>query len=316
MKNEFKYTSDNKRYHTFNYHLKQKYKTKVAKVSLNAGFTCPNRDGKKGYGGCSFCSSSGSGDYAGNVNDSLLLQFDKVSKMMQNKWPNCKFIAYFQANTNTYGSLEKIKQCIEPFLNNPDIVAIALATRADCLEDDVIEYLKEINNIKDVWIELGLQTIHEKTSLLINRGHTYQEFVDGVTKLRIANLMVCVHIMNSLPYETKEMMLDTIKEVVKLDIQAIKIHMLYIVENTTLANEYKKNPFALLSRDQYIELVVEQLRNIPEHIIIERLTGDGKIDDLIAPLWSIKKVTILNDIDKQMVATNSYQGCDITKGPI
>ncbi len=309
MKNKFIYSNDNKRYHTFSYYLKQKFNTKVAKVSLNAGFTCPNRDGKKGYGGCTFCSSSGSGDYAGDVQDDLEIQFEKVSLLMQKKWPGCKFIAYFQANTNTYGSLEKIKKCIETFLYRDDVVAIALATRADCLEDDVIEYLKEVNKIKEVWLELGLQSIHDSTAKLINRGHTYQEFLVGLKKARDANLMVCVHILNSLPSESYQMMLETVKTVSTLDIQAIKIHMLYVIENTVLATQYKNNPWPLLTREAYIDLVVEQLSYIPSNIVIERLTGDAKVDDLIAPIWSIKKVTILNDIDKLMVEKNYYQGC-------
>ena len=271
--NQFKYSNDNKRYHTFNYYLKNKYHCKVAKVGLNAGFTCPNRDGSKGVGGCIFCSDSGSGDFAGNVHDSL--------------------------------------QCVEPFINKKDVVAISIATRPDCLNDDVLEYLKDVNSRCDLWVELGLQTIHDRTGLIINRCHSYQDFLDGLNKLRALNINVCVHIINSLPYETPEMMLETTKTVGQLDIQAIKIHMLYIIENTKLHQLYLKKPFKILDREEYIKLVVEQLAYLPENIVIERLTGDGKIDDLIAPLWSVKKVTILNDIDKMMVAKDYYQGCKL-----
>lgn len=232
--NSFKYSSDNKRYHTFNYYLKNKYHSKVAKVSLNAGFTCPNRDGTKGIGGCIFCSDSGSGDFAGKVQDSLETQFNDVSSILQKKWPNCKYMAYFQANTNTYGPLEKIKACIEPFINKKDVVAISIATRPDCLEDDVLAYLADVNSRFDLWVELGLQTIHDSTGKLINRGHNYQEFLDGVNKLRALNINVCVHIINGLPYETTKMMLETAKAVGKQDIQALKIHMLYVIENTKL----------------------------------------------------------------------------------
>lgn len=309
--NLFKYSNDNKRYHTFNYYLKNKYHNKVAKVSLNAGFTCPNRDGTKGVGGCIFCSSSGSGDFAGNVKDSLEQQFNDVSIILQKKWPGCKYIAYFQANTNTYGPVEKIQNCIEPFLNKKDVVAISIATRPDCLEDEVLKYLAKINEKYDLWVELGLQTIHDKTGQLINRGHTYQEFLNGLNKLRQHNINVCVHIINGLPFETKEMMLQTAKELGRLDIQALKIHMLYVIKNTKLHQLYINNDFKMLSREEYIDLVTEQLSYIPENIVIERLTGDGNIEDLIAPLWSIKKVTILNDIDKLMVAKNYYQGCNI-----
>lgn len=307
--NLFKYSNDNKRYHTFNYYLKNKYQNKVAKVSLNAGFTCPNRDGTKGYGGCIFCSDSGSGDFAGNVQDSLATQFAKVSQIMQSKWPNCKYIAYFQANSNTYGSVDKIKSCIEPFINKKDVVAISIATRPDCLEDDVLEYLETVNSRCDLWVELGLQTIHDSTASFINRGHTYQEFLDGLNKLRKLNINVCVHIINGLPNETYEMMLETAKKVGQLDIQALKIHMLYVIEKTKLHQLYLQHHFPILQRDEYINLVVEQLAYIPENIIIERLTGDGNIDNLVAPLWSIRKVTILNDIDKLMVAKDYYQGC-------
>lgn len=311
--NLFKYSDDNKRYHTFNYYLKNKYQSKVAKVSLNAGFTCPNRDGTKGTGGCIFCSSTGSGDFAGNIQDSLEIQFSNVSLLLQNKWPNCKYIAYFQANTNTYGPLKKIKACIEPFINKKNVVAISIATRPDCLETDVLNYLAEVNNRCDLWVELGLQTIHDQTGELINRGHNYQYFLDGLNKLRKLKINVCVHIINGLPGETYEMMLETAKAVGQLDIQALKIHMLYVIEKTKLHQLYLQQPFKILSRDEYIDLVVKQLSYIPENIVIERLTGDGNISDLVAPLWSIRKVTILNDIDKLMVAKDYYQGCKIKK---
>ena len=182
--NQFKYSLDNKRYHTYNYYLKNKYHQKVAKVALNADFTCPNRDGSKGYGGCIFCSSSGSGDYAGNVHDHLEKQFQTISQIMKRKWPECAYIAYFQANTNTYGPLDKIKNMIQPFLEKEDIKGIALATRPDCLNEEIVCYLSEVNQTKDVYIELGLQTIHDETSKLINRGHTYQEFLDGLSLCR------------------------------------------------------------------------------------------------------------------------------------
>lgn len=310
--NRFKYSLDNKRYHTYNYYLKNKYHQKVAKVALNADFTCPNRDGTKGWGGCIFCSSSGSGDYAGNINDSLESQFEKISAVLKKKWPQCAFIAYFQANTNTYGPLSKIKNMIKPFLENEQIKGIALATRPDCLDEETVRYLAAINHQKDIYIELGLQTIHEKTSHLINRGHSFQEFLDGLNLLRKYNLDVCVHIINGLPGETKEMMIETAKTVGQLDIQAIKIHMLYVIKNTVLEKMYDAGKFSMLSREEYIDLVVQQLRYIPEHVVIERLTGDGKVSDLIAPLWSIKKVTIINDIDKKMKADNIYQG-DLVK---
>lgn len=306
--NQFKYSLDNKRYHTYNYYLKNKYHQKVAKVALNADFTCPNRDGTKGYGGCIFCSSSGSGDYAGNVHDHLEKQFQTISQIMKRKWPECAYIAYFQANTNTYGPLDKIKKMIQPFLEKEDVKGITLATRPDCLSEEIVRYLSEVNQTKDVYIELGLQTIHDQTSKLINRGHTYQEFLDGLALCRQYNLEVCVHIINGLPFETKEMMIETAKTLGQLDIQALKIHMLFVVKNTKLQQMYENHEFEMLPRQEYIDIVVEQLRYINPEIVLERLTGDGKIDDLIAPMWSIKKVTILNDIDKQMKERDIYQG--------
>ena len=306
--NQFPYSFDNKRYHTYNYFLKTKYKSKIAKVSLNADFTCPNRDGTCGTGGCIFCSSNGSGDFSGNINDSLQQQFENISQVMRKKWPQCQFIAYFQANTNTYGTIEKLKQTFEPFINKKDVVALAIATRPDCLSDDICDYLYELSQKCDLYIELGLQTIHDQTAKLINRGHDFQTFVSAVQRLRQRQLHICVHIINGLPYETYEMMLETAKVVGQLDIQALKIHNLFILKNTQLYHMYQENPFPLLKRDEYISLVVDQLSYIPAHIVIERLTGDAPLDDLFEPLWSIKKVTILNDIDKLMKSKNIYQG--------
>ncbi len=309
--NTFPYTLDNKRYHTYNYFLKQKYHHKIAKVSLNAGFTCPNRDGTCGYGGCIFCSDSGSGDYAGNVYDSLHKQFQDISSIMRKKWPDCKFIAYFQANSNTYGSIERLKKTFEPFIDYPDVVGLAIATRPDCLNEEICDYLYELSLKCDLYIELGLQTIHDQTGELINRGHSYQTFVDAVKQLRKRHLDVCVHIINGLPYETYDMMMETAKAVGQLDIQGLKIHNLFILKHTKLYHMYKQNPFPLLSRDEYINLVVEQLTYIPSHVVIERLTGDAPLQDLFEPQWSIKKVTILNDIDKCMKEKKLYQGCHL-----
>ena len=305
---EFKYTLDDKRYHTFNYYLKNKYATKVAKVSLNANFTCPNRDGKVGYGGCLFCSDSGSGDFAGNPADDLMTQFKKVSTMMQHKWPQCKYIAYFQANTNTYGPVEKLKAVFEPFVDLENVVGIDIATRPDCLEDDVIEYLSDLNTRTDLMVELGLQTIHEESAKWFNRGYSLDVFEEALDKLRQHHIPVCVHIINGLPVETPEMMLETVKYLAKKDIQAIKIHMLYALNNSPIARYMEQHHLNFMSRERYIQLVVDQLEYIPAHVVIQRLTGDGKQSDLYGPLWSIKKVTILNDITKEMKRRDTYQG--------
>ncbi len=232
---------------------------------------------------------------------------------MRKKWPQCQFIAYFQANTNTYGSIDKLKKTFEPFINKKDVVAIAIATRPDCLNDDICDYLYELSQKCDLYIELGLQTIHDQTATLINRGHDYQTFVAAVQRLRQRQINICVHIINGLPYETYDMMLETAKAVGQMDIQGLKIHNLFILKNTKIYQMYQEKPFPLLSRDEYISLVVEQLSYIPHHIVIERLTGDAPIQDLFEPLWSIKKVTILNDIDKLMRLKNTYQGDKINK---
>lgn len=308
----FKYTLDDKRYHTFNYYLKTKYHTKVAKVSLNAAFTCPNRDGTVATGGCLFCSDSGSGDFAGNPLDDLKIQFEKVSTMMKQKWPSCKYIAYFQANSNTYGSVKKLKEVFEPFVNQTDIVGIDIATRPDCLDDDIIDYLADLNKRTDLWVELGLQTIHQNTADWFNRGYSLETFETALQKLRQHNINVCVHIINGLPVETVDQMLETAKYLGKQDIQGIKIHMLYALKNSRIANYMEKNHLDFITRQQYIDLVVEQLEYIPPHVVILRLTGDGKADELFGPLWSIKKVTILNDITKKMKELDTYQGKKIS----
>lgn len=309
MNNTFLYTLDNKRYHTYNYYLKKKYHNKVAKVSLNAGFTCPNRDGTCGVGGCIFCSDSGSGDFAGSKQDDLEKQFQKISKIMRNKWPDCLFIAYFQANSNTYGSLVQLKQTFEPFVGMKDVVGLSIATRPDCLNEEICDYLADLSKRCDLTVELGLQTIHDQTGMLINRGHNYQTFLEGLNALRQRDIDVCIHIINGLPFETYDMMIETAKAVGQLDIQALKIHSLFILKNTKLYSLYQETPFPILSRLQYIELVSKQLGYIKPEVVIERLTGDAPIDLLVEPQWSIKKVTILNDIDKYMKENNLFQGC-------
>lgn len=307
MENPFIYSDDNKRYHTFHYYLKHTYHSKVFKVPLNGGFTCPNRDGSKGIGGCSFCSALGSGDSVIQSED-LMEQFEKGRIIMQRKWPNGKAMAYFQAYTNTYGPLEKIKNCLDPFMQREDVVALCIATRADCLEDETIQYLDSLCERKDIWVEVGLQTIHDSTAKAMNRGHDVACFYDAIQRLSKTRCKICVHIINGLPYETKEMMLETAKAVAKLPVHAIKIHMLHLLNNTQLAKEYEKKPFPILTRDEYVEIVCEQLTYLPQEMIIERLTGDGLAHDLIAPIWTIKKVCVLNEIDKYMASHNLMQG--------
>lgn len=307
----FQYTLDNKKYHTLNYHVKTKYHTKVVKVSLNAGFSCPNIDGKVGYGGCIYCSKSGSGDFGGNINKSLPEQFNEVKEKISKKWPNSKYIAYFQAHTNTYAPLNVLKEKYESVLKLKDVIGIAIATRPDAIEDDVLDYLTELNTRTNLTIELGLQTIHESTSKLINRCHSLIQFETMVKRLQERNIEVVVHIINGLPYESKEMMIETVKYLNSLHIDGIKIHMLNIVKDTALANLYKQKNFHILSKEEYIDIVISQLEYLDPKIVIHRITSDPDPQNLIEPKWLIKKCCLLNDIDKEMKKRNTYQGIKI-----
>lgn len=304
----FTYTLDNKRYHTLNYHVKTKYHTKVVKISLNAGFSCPNIDGKVGSGGCIYCSKSGSGDFGGDIHKSIPNQITEMKQKISKKWPKSKYIAYFQAHSNTYAPLNILKEKYESALKIEDIIGLAIATRCDAISDDVLEYLTELNKRTELTIELGLQTIHESTSKLINRCHSLQQFENMVKKLQNRNISVVVHIINGLPYETKEMMLETAKYLNNLHIDGIKIHMLNIVKDTPLATLYKQNPFPILSKEEYIDIVITQLEYLDSQIVIHRITSDPDPQNLIAPTWLIKKFCILNDIDKEMKKRKTYQG--------
>lgn len=304
----FKYSNSNKRYHTLDYFYKTKFNSKVFKVSLNAGFSCPNLDGTLSNKGCIYCSNSGSGEFAGNVNDDLVTQFNNVKDMISHKWPNSKYIAYFQAHTNTYAPVTTLKEKYESVLNLNNVIGLSIATRPDAISDDCLDYLDELNKRTFLTVELGLQTIHEKTSILINRCHTLECFKNCVNKLRKRNINVVVHIINGLPYETKEMMIGTVKYLNNLDIQGVKIHMLHIIKGTNLEKLYKETNFHVLTKDEYVDIVCDQLEYLREEIVINRITGDPKIDDLIEPFWLVKKFDVLNSIDKEMVRRNSYQG--------
>ena len=308
MENNFKYSDDFKRYHSLTYYYKKKFNSKVCKVSLNANFTCPNIDGKVGYGGCIYCSKLGSGEYAGNKEEDLITQFEKGKKIMQKKWPNAKFIAYFQANTNTYAPLKRLKECFEPFINRDDCLGLSIATRSDSITDECLDYLNDINKRCYLTVELGLQTIHEKTSKLINRCSTLENFDNMVKKLKERNIKVIAHIINGLPGETEDMMIETVKHLNKLNIDGIKIHALAILKDTLLEKYYEKHKFHILTKEEYVNIVVKQLEYLNENIIIHRLTEDPKKEDLIEPTWLIKKFTILNEIDKIMYNKNIYQG--------
>lgn len=304
----FLYSLDNKRYHTLNYYYKKKFGMKVVKISLNGGFTCPNIDGTKGFGGCIYCSKTGSGEFGGDIHDDLVTQFNKIKKVMDHKWPNSKYIAYFQARTNTYAPVEVLREKYEKVLKLPNVIGLTIATRCDAISEEVLDYLDELNKRTNLTIELGLQTIHEKTAKIINRCHTLEEFDEMVNKLRERKIEVVVHIINGLPYETEEMMLETVRHVNKLDIQGIKIHMLNIVKDTKLHELYMNKPFEMLKRDEYIDIVIRQLELLRKEIVIHRITADPDPDNLVEPKWLLAKRTLINDIDKEMVKRNTYQG--------
>lgn len=306
---KFKYAfDDNKRYHTWNYYLRNTFGEKIFKVSINAGFTCPNIDGKVSYGGCTYCSKEGSGDFAGNPKDDLIKQFSEVKEMMLKKWPSAKYIGYFQAYTNTYAPLEVLKEKYETILAQEDVVGLSISTRPDCLEDDVVEYLGELNKRTNLWVELGLQTIHDSTSKIINRGHDYKAFLEGVKKLKAKNIKIVVHIINGLPGEDYNMMMETAKAVADLNVHGIKIHLLHVIKDTPMARMLEKNMMKLMTQEEYVNLVCDQLEILPPEMVIHRLTGDGKKEDLVGPLWSLKKWEVLNDIDATMKARDSFQG--------
>lgn len=277
------------------------------------GLSCPNKDGKVGYGGCIYCSKLGSGEYAGNKEKKLKEQFTEVKKIMERKWPNSKYIAYFQANTNTYAPIEKLKKAWKEVLTYEDVVGINISTRPDSIEEECYDYLEQLNKKTDLIVELGLQTIHEKTSKLINRCHSLECFEECVKKLNSKNIKVLVHIINGLPYETKEMMLETVKYLNTLNIWGIKIHMLHVIKDTALEKMYYQNKFHILTREEYVNIVCDQLELLNENIVINRITGDPKIDDLIEPKWLTKKFCVLNEIDKEMARKDTIQGIKAQK---
>lgn len=304
----FQYSDSNKRYHTLDYFYKHKFHTKVSKISLNAGFTCPNIDGSVGTGGCIYCSKLGSGEFGGNPKEDLITQFNNIKKVMDKKWPNSKYIGYFQAHTNTYAPLPILKEKYETILKLEDVVGLSIATRPDAINKECLDYLEELNKKTFLTVELGLQTIHEKTAKLINRCHNLACFEDMVKQLRKRNINVVIHIINGLPYETKDMMLETVRYLNKLDINGIKIHMLSVIKDTKLAKMYEDGEVELCSKDEYVDIVCDELEELRKEIVIHRITASPDKDALIAPLWLNDKISILNAIDKELARRDSYQG--------
>jgi len=304
--NPFPYSVDQHRYHTFLYDCRNRYGHRAVKIGLDAGFTCPNRDGTLGVSGCTFCSAGGSLEgIAGS--SSLEEQYQAGLRRLQ-KWDGCLSIPYFQAYTSTYGSVAKIQSCTSLFLDRPEVCAIAYGTRPDCLEPDTVDYLESLTSRKDVWIELGLQTIHDKTALRIARGYPFRCFLDCMERLKKTHIRTCVHLINGLPGETEDDMLADITAMNALHPDAVKIHMLSVLENTVLGKEYRERPFPLLSRDEYVRITVEQIAHLDPDIIVERVTGDPPARLVLAPDWIRDKKKTLNAIDCRLAARNLSQG--------
>lgn len=286
-------------YTTLNSYLKDKFGQKVYKIAINAGFTCPNRDGTIGTGGCIFCSKGGSGDFAESPTLSITEQIEKGKSRISGKIKNGKYIAYFQAFTNTYAPVERLRRLYTEAVNHPDIVALSIATRPDCLGDDVLMLLDEINQAKPIFVELGLQTSNESSARYIRRGYTNDVYDTAVSKLHSIGINVVTHIILGLPGESKQDMLKSVEYACKVT-DGIKLQLLHVIDGTDLAEEYRQGKFNVLSLEEYTQIIVDCVRIIPKNVVIHRLTGDGAKKDLIAPLWSADKKTVLNTINKAL----------------
>ncbi|HBJ1647275.1 TPA: TIGR01212 family radical SAM protein [Clostridium botulinum] len=305
-----------KRYHSLNYFLREKFGEKVFKISLDGGFSCPNRDGKVSKGGCVFCSARGSGDYAGSRNFSITNQFNNVKTMMANKWKSGKYIAYFQAYTNTYAPVDELRQKYEEAINQEGVVALSIATRPDCLEDDVLDLIEELSKKLYVWVELGLQTINDDVAKKINRGYDLKVFDDAMTRLKERNIDVVVHSILGLPGESQDDMLKTIDYIAHSGAQGIKLHLLHLMKDTKMVELYESGELQFLSQEDYIKLICKAVSMLPKEMVVHRLTGDAPRDLLIGPMWSLKKWEVLNAIDKTLEYNDIYQGKNFDMGDI
>ncbi len=306
--NPFPGSDDNKRYLTYSSYLRRRFGGKVIKIPLNIDLGCPNRDGTKGRGGCIFCSAKAGGDFAGDPCDDIGRQFEQLKTVMHKKWPEGRYIPYFQAGSNTYGETSMLRSMFERALAFEDAVGLAVATRADCIDGEKADMLAELSERTYLTVELGLQSIFDETAALCNRCHTYEDFLRGFGLLKERGINVCVHIINGLPGETREMMLRTAETVGSLGIHAVKIHLLHILRGTVLAEMYGRSEVRPMEQEEYIGLVCDQIERLPPEVIIERVTGDGARKDLIAPLWSLNKFSVMNGIDKELYRRGTYQG--------
>lgn len=308
--NPYLHSDTNKRYYTYDYFLKNTFGGKVAKLPIDAGFTCPNLDGRCGHGGCIYCSDKGSGDFAPPPEVPIRDQMNASKALTQGKWKTDKVIPYFQAHTNTYAPLEILREKYEQALEYPGVVGLNIATRADCLEGDVVEYLAELSGRTYLTVELGLQTSDDATAKLINRGHDYATFVNGFKRLREASpdIHICVHLIFGLPGEDEQTMLRTVRDVAELRPDQVKLHLLHVIKNTPLADLYLSGQYTPMTKEQYTSIVAGALTLLPPDTVIARLTGDGAPDALLAPDWSRRKTAVVNDVDKILFANDLYQG--------
>lgn len=297
-----------KRYHSLNYFLREKFGSKVFKIALDGGFSCPNRDGTISSGGCLFCSARGSGDFAGDRIFSITKQFEDIKIMMSKKWKSGKYIAYFQAYTNTYASVAVLKEKYEEAVLQEGVVALAIATRPDCLDDDVLDLIEEYSNRVYTWVELGLQTSSDKSAKIINRGYKLVKFEEALIQLNKRNIDVVVHTIFGLPGESSSDMLKTIDYVSHKDIKGIKLHLLHLMENTPMVEIYKQKKLRFLTQEEYVDIICKTISMLPPDMVIHRLTGDSPRKLLIGPKWSLKKWEVLNAIDNKLKELDLYQG--------
>ena len=301
-----------KPYHSLDYELKRQFGQKIYKVSLDGGMSCPNRDGTVGTGGCTFCSQGGSGEFAvGRTGyPDVWEQIEQAKTRVHRKISGeGKYIAYFQSYTNTYAPVDYLRTLFERVITHPDIVALSVGTRPDCLGDEVVALLKELNRQKPVWVELGLQTIHEKTAERIHRGYRLEVFEDAYRRLKEAGLTVVVHVILGLPGETKEEMLETVDYLGKIPVDGIKLQLLHILKGSQMATEYEKNPFSLMELEEYLDLILTCVARLPQSVVIHRLSGDGAKALLIGPAWSANKKLVLNRMMQKFRENGIFQGC-------
>ncbi len=305
--NPFPFSMDNKRYHTLNYHCQMKFGKRVFKAVINAGFTCPNIDGSVGYGGCSFC-SGGAGEFANAPILTITEQLTKEKDRIYQKYGEVSLVAYFQVHTNTYAPVSVLEEKYREALLFPGVVGVSIGTRADCVSEEVVSLLKTLSEECYLTVELGLQTVHDQTARAFGRGYDYDVFLDAYTRLKKAGIRVCVHLINGLPGETRDMMVETARKVGSLRPDAVKIHLLHILKGTRIEEDYINGTLVPLKKDQYIDAVCRQLEVLPPETVVERITGDGAGEKLLAPKWSLDKISVLAAIDKELFMRGTYQG--------